>query len=378
VRKVFERELFSRRLRNRFVSKDTVIRRTTVKNAEKTVVASLVWHLPSELHELQADVVQRLGYQHRFFLFDEPIPSDAKIVLVQGPYGTLLPLTRQLVGCPPECRPVLAYWFQQSLDMRPPEWIRKPLAMIFSDLQRYYREAGRGGHRLGRTATKLVDTTRGGRLRFLGDILWLYHHNLLDVLALSSTVYAKYLAQCGITSILVPRGYHPDYGQILGLKRDIAVVWMGKTRNRRRKRAVYWLREQLEKHGQVMHIYDGEERDFIFGEKRTQILNRAWFVLNVLPDPTWEVSIRYYVSAANGAVVLTEPGENEYPFVPGKHLVECPIEKMPDTVTYYLEHEGEWRSISDAMSSLMKRDLTLEQSMASILTRAERVLDRRS
>jgi hypothetical protein len=343
---------------------------------EKTVVASLVWDLPSELHELQSDVVQRLGYQHRFFLFDEPIPPDAKIVLVQGPYGTLLPLTRQLVDYLPERRPILAYWFQQSMDVQWPEWMRIFLARIFSGLHRCYREAGRIGHRLDWVAPKLGNT-RGRRLGFLGDILWLHRYNLLDVLALSSTLYAKCLAQYGITSILVPRGYHPGYGQVLDLKRDIAVVWMGKMRNRRRRRAVYWLREQLEKRGQVMHIYDGEERDFIFGEERTQILNRAWFVLNVLPDPTWEVSIRYYVAAANGSVVLTEPGENEYPFVPGKHLVECPIERMPDTVMYYLYHEQEWRSIADAMLSLVKGELTLEQSIASILTRAERVLDRR-
>ena len=348
-----------------------------MENAMRPIVASLVWRLPSGIHESQADVVQKLGYRHHFFRFDEPIPSGADILLVQGPYGTLLPVVRQLMDYPPERRPVLAYWFQQSLDMRWPEWIHIPLAQMFSDLIRYYHQAGWVGNGLHRIAPGFM-ASKGRRLCFLGDMLWLHRHRLLDVLALTSTVYAENLARYGIASVLVPRGYHPDYGEVRTLQRDIAVVWMGKTRNKRRRRAVYWLRDQLEKRGQIMHIYDNEENPFIFGEERTRILNRAWFVLNVFTRPTDELSIRYYIAAANGAVVLTEPGKNKYPFVPGKHLVECPVQEMPDTVMHYLEHPEEWRSISEEMLSLMKSELTLERSIASILARAERFLNRRS
>ena len=67
-----------------------------------------------------------------------------------------------------------------------------------------------------------------------------------------------------------------------------------------------------------MCIFDGEENDFIFGPKRTEILNRTWFVLNVFfSGPTDELSIRFFVSASNGAVVMTEPGLNRYPFRAG-------------------------------------------------------------
>ena len=348
----------------------------TANNLEKPAVASLVWQLPFQLHELQAEVIQQLGYSHRFFRFDEAIPSDAEVVLVQGPYGTLLPLVRQLMGYPPENRPVLVYWFQQSLDMLRPAWLRQAFARVFSDLHRHYREAGWLGNGLDRLAPNFVNT-KGTRLRFMGDIFWLHQHGLLDVFALSSTVYAEYFKQSGLSSILVPRGYHPSYGQMLDLERDIAVVWMGKTRTKRRKQAVYGLREQLQKRGQVMHIHDGQENDFIFDEKRTQILNRTRFVLNVLPHPTWEVSIRYYLAAVNGAAIITEPGENKYPFVPGKHLVECPVEEMLDTVMYYVEHEAERRSIANQMLNLMKNELTLERSVANLLRDAEKILHSR-
>lgn len=348
-----------------------------MQNAKTPIVASLVWCLPSGIHEPQADVVQKLGYQHHFFRFDERIPSGANIVLVQGPFGTLLPVVRQLVDYPSERRPVLAYWFEESLELRWPEWIHLPLAHMFSDLFRYYHEPGWIGNSLHRIAPRFM-ASRGRRLCFLGDILWLRRHRLLDVLALSSTVYAENLARYGITSVLVPRGYHPDYGEVRSCQRDIAVVWMGRTRNKRRKRAVYWLRDELEKRGQTMLIYDNEENPFVFGEERTQILNRTWFVLNVFPQPTDELSIRYYVAAANGAVVLTEPGKNRYPFVPGKHLVECPVEEMPGAVMYYLKHQEEWRSISEEMLDFMKTELGLERSIATILTHAERVLGDRS
>lgn len=123
-----------------------------------------------------------------------------------------------------------------------------------------------------------------------------------------------------------------------------------------------------------MLSHDNEERPFIFRDERTEILDRASFVLNVLTHPKDELSIRYYVAAANGAVVLTELGESEYPLVPGKHLVECSVEEMPDTIMYYLIHPDEWRAISTEMLRVMREELTLERSIAAILSAAERAL----
>ena len=85
-----------------------------MSNQQKPLVASLLWDLHSQLHEVQGAVIQQLGYPHEFFYFDQPIPKEAKIVLVQGPYGSLLPLTQQLVNLPSKHRPILAYWFQQT------------------------------------------------------------------------------------------------------------------------------------------------------------------------------------------------------------------------------------------------------------------------
>lgn len=343
----------------------------------KKLVSSLVWRNwpgnPGEYFLAQADAIQNLGYQHEFFLYDEEIPSNTDIILMQGPYKTLLPLVQQLVDRPVEDRPLLVYWFQQSLSLPKFTWVREPFIRTFSDLHQHYGEAGLIGRSASYVAPQLV-ATRGVRLGYLGDIFWLKRHGLLDLLVLSSTVYANYLEQFDISSIVVPRGYHPSYGSLLNLERDIAAVWMGKLRTRRRKKAVYWIRDQLKKQGLTMQVYDGEKNDFIFGLERTEILNRTWFALNVFfSGPTDELSIRFFVSGSSGAVILTEPGLNRYAFVPGEHIVECPIEEMPDMIEYYIEHEDEWLKLSNGMLDLMRNELPLERSMATILAHAEHV-----
>lgn len=340
---------------------------------KKTIVSSLVWEQkPGGLHVAQAEAIQQLGYQHQFFGFDEAIPPGTNIILVQGPYGTLLPLVRQLVERPNSERPLLAYWFQQSLSFPQPERVNKFLFRVFSELHRVYKEIGLIGKTIEIVAPNALDG-KGKRLGFLGDIVWLHHQNLLDVLALSSTFYADYLHRYDIPSIVVPRGYHSSYGSILNLERDIAAVWMGKIRTKRRAKALYWLKEQLEMRGHSMHIYDGGKNGFIFGKKRTEILNRAWFVLNVFfSGPTDELSIRFFIAAANGAVIITEPGVNKYPFVPGKHLLECSIAEMPETITHYIESKNEWQIISQNMLDLIRNEITLENSIAAILDEAEK------
>lgn len=343
----------------------------TVDSRSKPHVASLVWELPSQLHEVQGQVVQDLGYPHEFFFFDEAIPKGTEIVLVQGPYGSISHLVRQLRKRPPDQRPVLAYWWQQSMDLSWPPRVRRIVTTTFSDLYRDFGAIGGLNRLLDLVAQDFV-ASKGRRLGYMGDIFWLHENGYLDVLALSSTVYKDYLAHFGIPSLLVPRGHHPDYGERRGLERDIPAVWMGKLRTSRRRQGVHWIRNELRKHGKDLLVFDGQERDFIYADERTRILNRTWFVLNLFfSGPTDELSIRFFIAAANGAVVLTEPGLNQYPFVPGKHLLEAPIELMPDTILYYLKHPDALQRIADNMHALIREDITLQQSIARILRTAE-------
>lgn len=332
-------------------------------------VSSLVWEL-GELHAVQGQVVEELGFGHRFFRYDEPIPDGTDIVFVQGPYGSLRPLAAQLVTLPISTRPLLVYWFGESLQFLPSDFLTRRAAKMFSELTR----ASLDNRWLRDPYSKSpagFPFNKGHRLGFLGDIQWLHQRGLLDVLALCSTVYATYLNGLGIDSCVVPRGYHPRYGQLLGRERDITLLWMGKPRSKRRWNWINQLRRELESMGEIMHVYDGVENAFIFGEQRTQLLNRTQFVLNLNAyGPQDELSIRYFIAAANGAVVLGEPNANRYPFIPGKHLVECPPEEMVEVITHYLRHPNEREQIAADMHEFMRTELTLANSIKTVLDRA--------
>jgi hypothetical protein len=345
---------------------------------ENYSVASVKWAKHSELHRIQGETLEQLGYQHTFLNFNEPIPDQTQVIFIQGPYGPLYPLIHQLEQYPPDQKPVLVYWFQQSLNMFQTEWMRRYFGIWFSELHRNDVNDGWQGRVHNKVFPHFLHT-KGSRFGFLGDIIWLNKRGLLDVLALSSSVYSEYLGGFGIDSLVVPRGYHPSYGEVTNEReRDIGVVWMGKVRTSLRKRKIYWLQEQLAKRGIEMLIFDGEQNDFIFKEKRQEILNRTWFVLNVFfSGPTDELSIRFYVAAANGAVILTEPGENKYPFIDGVHYLESPVAEMPDVIASHLKEKDKLIKISRNMQTLMKSRLTLHQSIETIMKQVERYLQER-
>ena len=336
-------------------------------------VASLVWDLNSGIHIAQGQVVQQLGYPHIFFEYDNPIPPNANVILIQGPYGSLLPFIRRYSELSENERPVLLYWFQQSLYISMPLWMLNFLGRMYSDAYNYFHP-NRLILSIRNLSTK-IKPHGGVRFTFFGDIFWLHYHNLIDILATPSSVYQDLFMKFGIDSLIIPRGYHPEYGNLLDLERDIAVLWLGKTRTRRRKKIVYQLREQLDVVGLKMQIHDGLEKPFVFGEERTNLLNRTWFVLNILTSPTDELSIRYFIAAANGAVILTEPGKNEYPFKNGVHLLECPPRQMAHTVRYYIDHPEHWQRISQNAYNLVSQELTLQNSIAAMLKQAEKIIN---
>jgi hypothetical protein len=332
-------------------------------------VASLIWE-PGELHTVQGQTVEALGFGHCFFRYSDTIPEGTDIVLVQGPYGSLRPLAAQLDNSPASTRPVLVYWFGESLQFLPSDFLTRPAAKMFSELTMASRDTRRLRDRNPQSSAGFP-FNRGHRLGFLGDIQWLHRRGLLDVLALCSTVYATYLNDLGIDSCVVPRGYHSSYGRLLGSERDVTLLWMGKPRSKRRWNWITQLRRELESRGEIMHVYDGVENAFIYGEQRTQLLNRAKFVLNLNAyGPQDELSIRYFIAAANGAVVLSEPNANQYPFIPGKHLVECRPEEMVEVIAYYQRHPSEREQIAAAMHEYIRTELTLSNSIKTILDRA--------
>jgi hypothetical protein len=346
-----------------------------LEQAREVLVASVIWDPGSELHLAQGDAIERLGYRHCFFRFDETIPRGVQVVLMQGPYGSVVHLRRQLVGWSRGQRPTLVWWFQQSFDFRLPAVLQRVVPVGLARMVDWWVSESEG---CGRASTGLLPRAllRGRRIQFLGDILWLHDRGILDVLGVSSQYYADFLRTMGLDPLVVPRGYDQRYGRALDLERSIAAVWIGKTRNRRRRDAIYWLRDELARRGLHMEIRDGQLAPFVYGGERTRLLNQTGFVVSVLPEPTSEVSIRYYIAAANGAVVIAEPTPHRYPFKAGEHLLECRLEDMPDTIAAYMQREDERSRLAGRMLHLMETDLTLERSLEALLARANRSMYR--
>jgi len=190
-------------------------------------VASLIWTSNSGVHLPQGKVIQQLGYNHCFFKYDEPIPSNADIIVIQGPYGRLLPFFSQYREIPENEKPILIYWFQQNLYISIPLWLHYFLGVVYSDAYNTFDP-----NPFFLTFNMLLNKikpNRGSRFANLGDILWLDRNNLLEILATPASEYQKIFKSFGINSLLIPRGYHPDYGEIRDLFRDIAVFGWGKS-----------------------------------------------------------------------------------------------------------------------------------------------------
>ena len=143
----------------------------------------------------------------------------------------------------------------------------------------------------------------------------------------------------GLAPIVVGMGYHPDCGRDLGLARDIDVVWPGKPGSRRRRRLVFRMRAELAQRGTTLLVIDGVHRAYVFGEERARLLNRTKIVLNLSREKWGDNSMRFFLAAANGALVVSEPTLRHSDFTAGVHLVEAPLDRLAETVQAYLEEE---------------------------------------
>jgi hypothetical protein len=212
-------------------------------------------------------------------------------------------------------------------------------------------------------------TTKAYRFLYFGDLYWLKRQGVLSVLVTGSRVTGDYLRTREFDPVIASLGTHPSYGADLGLERDIPVLWIGKMGTRRRENLLKRIRAELRERDVEMMMIDGGEHPYVFGEERTILLNRTRIVLNVLRKKWDNNALRYYITAPNRAMIITEPTLPHTAFTPGVHLVETPIERMADTICYYLSHEEERRRIADQAYQLATTELTARKGVAQALER---------
>jgi hypothetical protein len=184
-----------------------------------------------------------------------------------------------------------------------------------------------------------------------------------DVLAVATRAYQAYLEQEGVASELVPLGYHPSYGRLLGRERDIGVIFLGDFRLPRRRRIL----RRLEHEGvEIVKLGDYSNAE-LWGEGRVELMNRVQIALNIprleghLPD------VRFVVAMANGALLVSEPLYLPEPYRPGVHYVEAPAEQLAETIHAYLADDDARQRIADAAHGFVTEELTLERSFSRLL-----------
>jgi hypothetical protein len=184
-----------------------------------------------------------------------------------------------------------------------------------------------------------------------------------DVLAVATRAYQAYLEQEGVESELVPLGYHPSYGRLLGRERDIGVIFLGDFRLPRRRRIL----RRLEHEGvEIVKLGDYSNPE-LWGEGRVELMNRVQIALNIprleghLPD------VRFVVAMGNGALLVSEPLYLPEPYQPGVHYVEAPAEQLAETIHAYLADDDARQRITDAAHRFVTEELTLERSFSRLL-----------
>jgi hypothetical protein len=186
---------------------------------------------------------------------------------------------------------------------------------------------------------------------------------MIDLLFVTSAEKAEYMREQGYTCWFIPFGYEPSDGRLLGLERDIDVLFLGDTRPPRRRR----LLRHLQQRGIDVTVRGSWHDAGAWGENRTQLLNRTKIIVHLQRYPGKLARQRFILAMANGVLMISEPVYKPEPFVDGVHFVMAPVERMPALIRHYLEHPAEREQIVAAGHRLVTEQLTMERSVRAML-----------
>lgn len=173
------------------------------------------------------------------------------------------------------------------------------------------------------------------------------------------------LNEAGFSASFVPVGYHSRPGQRPENKdRDIDVLFIGAV-SPGREHILRQVSDRIsQKAGKMVVIRKG-----CYGDERTQLFNRSRIVLNI-PTLSWEFPlIRFFMAPPCGCLIVSLPGRDTSPFIPGEHFVMANKDDLLDTIDYYLTHENERRRIAEQGRAFVTQHLTMEKTIIRELER---------
>jgi hypothetical protein len=281
---------------------------------------------------------------------DDPVDFTPYDVLLQwGNPGYYPRVWRYLKSMPKEKRPFVAVMFCEPLPPPRasglPRWSALNIAEIGKILLRDWR------------ATDIYSNASG--LRRLMD------EQMIDRLFVIGAEQEEYATEQGYQCWRYDYGYYKAFGDLMGLERDVDVLFLGETRPRRRRR----LLKQLRRDGIDVMVRGSWHKGggALWGEERTRFLNRTKILVHLQRYPGKVASKRFVLAMANGAMVISEPSYRPEPFVAGKHFISATIDRMPDVIRHYLAHPEERDIITREAHRFVTTEVTWERTMEGVV-----------
>jgi hypothetical protein len=279
------------------------------------------------------------------------------------------PRTDTLVLIPGNAR-----WFRQSLtalaampdNRRPPVvvWHSEPLPYASTAPVPRPRLNAQEIAKIALRDERITDAYSNARyLRQLARV------GLPDLLVVTSEDKREYLAELGIEAAVLPLGYHPPRTAPTSRTRDLDVLFLGIVVPRRRR----VLRRLRRKGVEVVNL--GSWTDpALWGQHRAELLSRVKILLNLSRNPGQFAGTRLTLGMGAGCLVVSEPIYRPEPFVTGEHYVSAPPEELPQTIEWYLAHDGARDRIAAHGHEFVTQQLTLVRSVTQVLALLEKRL----
>ena len=182
----------------------------------------------------------------------------------------------------------------------------------------------------------------------------------------------KFLQKHGVPSEYLAVGHHPIWGAANpdGGTRDIDVLFLGEQDQKRRGRIVQALRVELEKEGVTLNTMSDFDPAGLWGEARNVLLRRTKIYLSIYRHSLDFSGTRFCLGMGNGALVVSEPVADPFPFVPGRHFIEAPVPDLSRVILTYLQDDAAREKVCRQAREFLTRDYTMQASAERIVAQA--------
>ncbi len=190
---------------------------------------------------------------------------------------------------------------------------------------------------------------------------------LLDRVFVFTPRKAQFLQKHGVASEYLPAGHHPLWGTSGTGERDIDVIFLGEVLKDRRGEIVGEVRDALAKEGVALRTMYDFNPIGLWGEERNALLRRCKIYLSVYRHPSDFSGLRFSLGMGNGALIVSEPVADPFPFVPGKHFVQAAVPDLASAILQYLRDDAARARICEQATALLTTGYTMRASAERIV-----------